>query len=428
MKRKNARSPHPVKNTIPLPAAIAPLPAFFPALLSALFLALLPAPPLRAATAPGGKSVLAVTTAAPEQLAWDVTVPASGWFAPWQEAVVAAEIDGLRITEISVDVGDIVKQGQPLASLSQEIVLAELRRLEAAVDSAEAQCAVAQAGAARARQLKPSGAQTEQEYDELVHAEKTAAAALAMARAGLEAQRIRLGQTTITAPDDGVISARAATLGSVAGAGAELFRLIRRQRVEWRAEIGARHAHAIRPGQHAAIKLPDGATVSGTVRAIAPAANRDTARTYVYVDVEPSAQVKAGIHASGGIVIKTSPALTVPESALVVRDGLHYLYTLQREEGGGDGGSGDGGDGSGGNSGSGSGGGNSVGSGSGGSGVAGGGDVGGGAGTVARIRVETGRRRDGRVEITKGLAAGAQVVQAGGAFLFDSATVTLVPR
>ncbi|MDR2674753.1 MAG: efflux RND transporter periplasmic adaptor subunit [Opitutaceae bacterium] len=386
MKRKSAQGHHPVKIAISLIATIAPVPV------------LLLATPLRAAVAPGGKSVLAVTAAAPEQLAWDVIAPASGWFTPWQEAVVASEIDGLRITEISVDVGDVVKQGQPLACLSREIVLAELRRLEAAVDSAEAQCAIAQAGAARARQLKPSGAQTEQEYEELVHAEKTAAAALAMARAGLEAQRIRLGQTTIVAPDDGVISARAATLGSVAGAGAELFRLIRRQRVEWRAEIDARHAHAIRPGQRAAINLPDGATVSGTVRAIAPAANRETARTFVYVDVEPSAQVKAGIHASGGIVMKTAPALTVPESALVARDGLHYLYTLLREEDG---------DGSGG-------------------GGSGGGD--GGGGTVARARVETGRRRDGRVEITKGLAAGAQVVQAGGAFLFDGATVTLVPR
>ncbi|MDR0902840.1 MAG: efflux RND transporter periplasmic adaptor subunit [Opitutaceae bacterium] len=352
-------------------------------LTAAIAFLLLPAPALRAAP-PGEKSVLAVATAAPERLAWDVIAPASGWFAPWQEAVVASEIEGLRVAEIFVDVGDIVKQGQPLAGLSQELVLAELSRLEAAVDSAGAQCAIAQASAARARLLKPSGAQTEQEYDELVHAEKTAAAALAMARAGLEAQRVRLNQTTIVAPDDGVISARAATLGSVVGVGAELFRVIRRQRVEWRAEVGARHAPSVRPGQRASINLPDGATVSGVVRAIAPAANRETARTLVYVDAEPSANVKAGVHASGGIVLETSPALTVPESALVARDGLQYLYTLQDEKNGG--------------------------------------------GKVARIRVGTGRRRDGRVEITRGLAAGAQVVQSGGAFLFDGATVTLVSR
>lgn len=332
------------------------------------------------------KSVLAVSAAAPEQHAWPVVIPAGGWFAPWQEAVIASEIDGLRITEILADIGDVVKQGQPLALLSQDIALAELRRLEAAVDSAEARHAIAQGNADRARRLQPSGVQTEQEYDEIINTGKTAAAALAMARAELESQRVRLRQTTIIAPDDGVISARAASLGSVVGAGAGLFRLIRQQRIEWQAEIGAQHARAVAPGQPAVINLPGGASITGTVRAIAPAAARDTARTLVYIDVPPSAGAKAGVYASGGIILETTPALTVPETALVLRDGLHYLYTLPPA----------------------------------GSAAA--------SAQVARIRVETGRRRDGRVEITKGLAADAQVVQSGGAFLSDGATVTLVAR
>ncbi|AWI09917.1 efflux RND transporter periplasmic adaptor subunit [Ereboglobus luteus] len=331
-------------------------------------------------SASSAKSVLAVSVVTPEQCEWDVSVPASGWFAPWQEAVVASEIDGLRITKILADVGDVVKQGQPLAMLSQDAVRADLRRLEAAVDSAEALHAVARADANRALRLRPSGAQTEQEYDERINAEKTAAAALAMARADLDNQRIRLQQTTIVAPDDGVVSARTATLGSVAGIGSELFRIIRRQRIEWQAEVGAQHARDIRPGQAAVIKLSDGARITGTVRALAPAAARDTARTLVYVDVPASANARAGVYASGNIIRETTPALTVPETALVLRDGLHYLYTLPPEN----------------------------------------------DRTVTRIRVETGRRRDGRVEIIRGLAPGARVVRSGGAFLSDGATVTLV--
>ncbi|MDR1011136.1 MAG: efflux RND transporter periplasmic adaptor subunit [Opitutaceae bacterium] len=365
------------------------------ALALALALALFACAPLRAAPSAETRPVLAVNAAAPAQLDWPVAIPAGGWFAPWQEAVIASEIDGLRITEILADTGDIVKQGQPLATLAQDTVLAELRRCEAAVDSAEAQHASAQAGATRARLLHPSGAQTEQQLDEALNAEKTAAATLAMARADLDAQRIRLRQTTITAPDDGIIATRTATLGAVVAPGAELYRLIRRQRIEWQAEVAAQHAPAIRPGQPAVITLPDGATIAGAVRAIAPAAARDTARTLVYVSIAPDAcaRIKSGAYASGSITLATTPALTVPETALVLRDGLHYLYTLlpppppendtaARNA----------------------------------------------ARHVTRVRVETGRRRDGLVEITKGLASDARVVQSGGTFLADGAAVTLVSR
>jgi RND family efflux transporter MFP subunit len=392
MKKATAIISHSARVTLLVRAALSARLALLAFLAHAAFLA---SPPLRATPPAETKTVLAVNAAAPAQLDWPVAIPAGGWFAPWQEAVIASEIDGLRITEILADTGDIVKQGQPLATLARDTVLAELRRCEAAVDSAEAQHAIAQTNATRARRLQPSGAQTEQQHDEALNAEKTAAAALAMARASLDTQRIRLRQTTITAPDDGVIATRTATLGAVVAPGAELYRLIRRQRIEWQAEVAAQHAPAIRPGQPAAITLPDGATIAGAVRALAPAAARDTARTLVYVSIPPAAgaRIKSGAYASGSITLATTPALTVPETALVLRDGLHYLYTLlpppppENNNAAR----------------------NTV-------------------RHVTRIRVETGRRRDGRVEITKGLAPGAQVVQSGGTFLADGAAVTLVSR
>jgi multidrug efflux pump subunit AcrA (membrane-fusion protein) len=50
-------------------------------------------------------------------------------------------------------------------------------------------------------------------------------------------QQVRLNQASVLAPDDGVISARTATVGAVVGAGTELFRMIRKGRLEWRAEV-----------------------------------------------------------------------------------------------------------------------------------------------------------------------------------------------
>jgi len=53
----------------------------------------------------------------------------------------------------------------------------------------------------------------------------------------LETSKLKLRYTRIIAPDDGLISARSATLGTVSQVGAELFRLIRQDKLEWRAEL-----------------------------------------------------------------------------------------------------------------------------------------------------------------------------------------------
>src|SRR3546814_21156386 len=53
----------------------------------------------------------------------------------------------------------------------------------------------------------------------------------------------------LLAPDDGVISARSATVGAVLPAGQELFRLIRRGRLEWHAEVAASDLAKLKSGQ-----------------------------------------------------------------------------------------------------------------------------------------------------------------------------------
>ena len=325
-------------------------------------------------------SVLTVNVVSPQLRKWRVAVPTSGWFAPWHEAVIASGVDGLKITEIHADVGDVVQKGQVLALLEQEAVIAELRRLEASMAAAKAEYAMAKANADRSRRMRGTGAQATQQYEEFICAEKSAAAALVMAQAGLDVQRIKLEQTKILAIDDGVISSRSAALGTVVSTGTELFRLIRQQRVEWQAEVDSRYMLSIRKGQQVLINMPDGDVITGRVRAVAPDASKNTSRAIAYVSVDPSADPKAGMYAGGSIALDSTPALTVPESAIVLHDGLNYVFTLQPDS------------------------------------------------RVSRVRVETGRRQDGRVEIRKGLDARAKVVRSGGAFLFEGAFVTVLAQ
>jgi hypothetical protein len=121
----------------------------------------------------------------------------------------------------------------------------------------------------------------------------------------------------VLAPDDGVISARGATVGSLTEAGEELFRLIRGGRLEWRAEVPAADLARVAPGGAATLTGPDGAVVRGTVRLVAPSVDPQTRNGLVFVDIPASAAaVRAGMFARGEFELGRAPALTLPQSAV----------------------------------------------------------------------------------------------------------------
>ena len=168
--------------------------------------------------------------------------------AAWQEASVGAESNGLRLTAVNVNVGDVVKAGQVLATFAADTVQADVAQARASVMEAEANAAEAAANAERARGLQASGALSQQQIQQYTTAEQTAKARVEAARAQLNAQQLRLKFTQVLAPDSGVISARTATVGAVVGSGTELFRMVRKGRLEWRAEVTQAELARIRPG------------------------------------------------------------------------------------------------------------------------------------------------------------------------------------
>jgi RND family efflux transporter MFP subunit len=345
--------------------------------LAAVSLRLVAAPATGAPAVP--RAALTVRTITPVSKPWPETITATGGLFPWHEAVIAAETGALRILRLNADVGDQVKKGSVLAELDQDSVRADVAQQEALVAQAKAALTEAHANGARARSLKGGSSLSEQQVDKYLAAEQTASANLAAAQARLDVQRIRLAQTRILAPDDGVISARSAALGMVVQPGTELFRLIRGNRIEWRAEVTAEALSRIRPGQNAQVQLPGGQTVSGRVRIVAPTFDPASRRTLVYVDLPPGSPARAGMFARGQIQVGERPALSVPESAVILRDGYSYVFQVGPDQ------------------------------------------------SVAQRQVVTGRRMGDRVEIARGLEPDAAVVQTGGAFLNDGDRVRVVP-
>ncbi len=280
---------------------------------------------------PPSKPALTVSIAQPKLERFTATFSANGNIAAWQEAIIGTEVNGLRLQEVLVNVGDSVKAGQVLATFATDTVSAEIEQIKAAVAEAEANAKEAELNAQRAAEVSDSGALSAQKIDQYLSARKTAQAKLQAQRAALKIQELRLDKTQVRAPDAGVISARSATLGAVLPNGQELFRLLRQNRLEWRAEVPASELVKIHLGGTVKIVLQDGSTLHGKVRSIAPTVNADTRLGLVYVDIPSSPAVKAGMFMSGEFLQGEYQALTIPQQALVARDGFNYIFRVDAE-------------------------------------------------------------------------------------------------
>lgn len=321
------------------------------------------------------KPALTVTTTRPSSASLPIKLAANGNVAAWQEAIIGSESGGLRLTEVRVNVGDVVRKGQVLAVFSADSVNADVAQAQAALMEAQANAGEAVANAARARTLQSSGALSAQQISQYMTAESTAKARIASARAALSSQQLRLRYTKVVAPDSGVISARTATVGSVVGVGTELFRMIRQGRLEWRAEVTAAELARLRPGTSAVVKAANGSELTGKVRMIAPTIDPATRSALVYVDLPTSAATsspfKAGMFASGQFELGASAAMTVPQQSVVVRDGFSYVFRLNPDQ------------------------------------------------RVTQLKVRAGRRLADRIEVLDGIKANELVVVSGAGFLND---------
>ncbi len=103
------------------------------------------------------RPALTVTLTTPQSSDWPQRLPAQGSIAAWQEAVIGAELAGLRVTEVLVNVGDHVSKGQELARLAIEAVSADVAQARASVAEAEASLADARATAKRNVDLQAKG-------------------------------------------------------------------------------------------------------------------------------------------------------------------------------------------------------------------------------------------------------------------------------
>ena len=333
--------------------------------------------------APAGvKPALTVTLTQARVSVLPLKLIANGNVVAWQEAIIGAEVNGLRVQELNAGIGDQVQKGQLLATFAAESVQADVALARAALMEATAAAADAAANATRARAVQSSGALSAQQIDQLLTAELMAKARVASAQAQLDAQQLRLSHTRLLAPDSGTISARSASVGAVLGAGMEMFRLIRQGRLEWRAEVTATELGRIKAGTSVLITAPDGTQAKGRVRMVAPTVDAQTRNGLIYVDILPGTpkgnSFKPGMFSRGEFELGSNSAMSVVQTALVVRDGFNYVFRVGADK------------------------------------------------RVAQVKVQTGRLLGDQVEILSGIKPEDKLVATGGGFLSDGDLVRVV--
>lgn len=328
--------------------------------------------------AASAQPALTVSVITPRSDVLPIKIAANGDITAWQEAVIGAEANGLRLASVNVNVGDVVRRGRVLAVFVSDTVAAELAQSRAAVAEAEAALAEADDNVRRSEELSATGALSAQQIYQYATAARTARARLEAARAAASMYQLRVAQTQVLAPDDGVISARSATVGAVLSAGEELFRLIRGGRLEWRAGVAASDLVTLKPGQIAHVTPTGGRTITGTLRMVAPTVDPQNRDATVYVDLPRNAAARAGMFARGEFDIGARRMMTLPQSAVLPRDGFSYVMRVGSDS------------------------------------------------KVARTKVTVGRRDGDRIEITGGIDGSTQVVASGGSFLGDGDLVRVV--
>ena len=317
------------------------------------------------------KPSLTVTTESPDLRVWPHKISATGSVQAWQEAVIGSEVTGLRLAELYVNVGETVKKGQLLARFSDEMASLDLDQQSAAAEEARARFVQAEAKAESSQKLKDAGMTSTLDNIQNQSTAQIAQAQLKAADARFKAQKLRLAYTQVRAPDDGIISSRSATVGSVMQTGNEMFRYLRRNQLEWRAEVPEGLLLQIRIGQKVSLRTSSGAGIPGKVSRISPVIDAQSRNGIVYVELTGTKNLKAGMFAQGDLELGHSNAMTVAQSAVVMRDGYSYLFMVGEDS------------------------------------------------RVAQTKVTTGRRQDERIEILQGLTVAMQIVTAGAGFLSD---------
>lgn len=277
-------------------------------------------------TSPTASATVSVVTVSSQPIARQIN--ATGTISPWEEVPVGAETGGLTAVAVNAEEGQVVRAGQILVQLNNTVIAAQLRQQDAAVASAKATLAEANAALNRARELQAKGYLSQAGLDTAVARQGTSAANLAAAEASRGETAARLGQTSIRAPVGGLISRRSVTKGQIVSAGSELFRIVRDGRLELDADLPETDLAAVKPGMSAKIYSEKLGEMSGRVRIVTSEVNATNRLGVARIALSSMGGFRPGMFARATIDAGDQPALVVPSASVLYRENRPGVFIV----------------------------------------------------------------------------------------------------
>ncbi|MGH8275732.1 MAG: efflux RND transporter periplasmic adaptor subunit, partial [Steroidobacteraceae bacterium] len=318
----------------------------------------------------GQRFEVQAATAAPPATAGGATavLQATGYVTARREATVSTQITG-TLTQVLIEEGDHVKEGQVLARLEDTAQRAALAQAQAQVQAAQAVLLQYQAQLGQARRdlgrnqdlvgrhlVSEQALETARTQVESLAAQvESQRREVQLARAGVEGAQVQLDYTTVRAPFSGVIIAKAAQAGEIVSpisAGGGFTRtgvgtIVDMDSLEIEVDVNEAYINRVQPGQRATAVLdayPDW-NIPAHVIAIIPTADRSKATVKVRVALEqkdPRILPDMGVRVSfleeqaasgsaGTGAVAPPKGVLVPASAIVERGGKQLVFAIDGE-------------------------------------------------------------------------------------------------
>lgn len=302
-------------------------------------------------------------------------------------SVTVGAVSPGRVVAVYVRAGDAVRAGEVIARVDARGYAAGLEQAQAGalaaaasrsaadsavaaavaaaggaraqVDGATAKVALAETTTARMTDLFNQGAISKQQHDEALAALASARAELTQAHAGLEVAfgnvataraRLRaagasaeqaqagvrvagvpLGDASIAAPFDGVVTAKYVEPGAVVGPGSPVAALQNNRDLEVVAAVPDEAIAAVVPGAPVDVHVDAaGSTVvHGRVLAIVPAQDAALRSMSATIEIAAAPRVHPGMYARVVVVTRTRAVWTAPLRALVTRAGQNGVFVVR---------------------------------------------------------------------------------------------------
>ena len=307
-------------------------------------------------TEAGNTAPVTVESATASSQEWPDAYEATGTVRARTAAVISSKVMAY-VRQVTVQVGDRVREGQELVTLDAQDLDANVRRAEAA--EAEVRSAIPEAdeGAAGAKanldlarstfkrmeELASKKSISNQEFDEASAKLKSAQAAYDMARARrsqfdsklaqveqeIRAARIMRDYARIAAPFAGVVTARSVEPGNLAAPGAPLLTVEREGDYRLEASVDESRLPFVKTGQTVEVALEAlDRRLTARVSEIVPAVDAASRAYTVKIDLPALANVRSGMFGRAWFPMVSRKVVTVPAPAVMEHGQLESVYVI----------------------------------------------------------------------------------------------------